>query len=353
MTPREETGPKLTTAAPPAAKGPVVPPPPRVDMAASREMRQWIARLQRQQQAIGTRNRYLAGVLAAAILAMVAILGAVYHATIGTYAVLDGLQISHDPAQQGKVWFRFRVEAPGKVYYRRTAGRISTDLIDYFHAPGDVERSWSWTYEPGSDIEVTLWSRRGLVRSAQREAFSTFHRADIVFLVDTTGSMSRSIAELKEKCVAFSERLANQAFQHRFALIGFGDARQGDWLDKHGFTADVAELRKAVEGIQRFDGGDLPESSLDALEEALSLPFDAEAIRLFYLVTDAPPHDPAQSGATAARIAQRLHDHRVVLHVFSRREYRGDYAGLLARGGRFQPIESFGKTLQEGRVLED
>lgn len=328
-------------------------PPPRVDMMASREMQEWIARLEAQSRRLGVRNKYLAAALGLALLLLLAILWAVHHATVGAYAALDNVQISHDPANQAKVLFTFRVTSPGKVYYRRTSGDISTDLIDYFHTPGDAQRAWSWAYEPGRNIEVALWARRGLVRQTRCEEFPTTNRADIVFLIDTTGSMSRSIAELQEKCLAFSEALGKQALVCRFALLGFGDARQGPWLDKYDFTSDVGVLRNSVAGIKRFDGGDLPESALDALEQGMSLSFTPGAMRLFYLVTDAPYHDPARSGASGAEVARRLQAASVLLYVFSRREFQGDYARLIGESGRFQEIGGFGKVLSEGCILED
>jgi len=320
---------------------------------ASREMQDWISRLKLQERRLGTRNKYLAGFLAAAVLLLAGILWGVYHATIGAYAVLDDVRITHDPVNQANVLFSFRVASAGKVYYHRASGDISTDVIDYFHTPGEVERSWSWAYEPGKPIEVSLWYRRGPIRRTRTEQFPTSNRADIVFLIDTTGSMGRSIAELKEKCVAFSEALGKQALQHRFALVGFGDTKESQWLDKYDFTGDVGELRTRVAGLKRFEGGDLPESALDALEEALRMPFDPQAMRRFYLVTDAPYHHPSQSGATPEQVAQQLKDGRVVLYVFSRREYREDYAKLLGGSGRFQELESFGKVLSEGCILED
>jgi hypothetical protein len=125
------------------------------------------------------------------------------------------------------------------------------------------------------------------------------------------------------------------------------------WLDVHGFTDDVAEFQEWVSGIGRFDGGDLPESALDALEEALKLPFHDGAIRRFYLVTDARYHEPTRSGLTAVELAAQLEAQRVLLHVFSRSQYEDDYRKLLGETGRLDPIEGFGRMLSEGRVLED
>ena len=80
---------------------------------------------------------------------------------------------------------------------------------------------------------------------------------------------------------------------------------------------------------------------------------DEEAIRRFYLVTDAQYHETSRSGQSAAEVAARLGEQRVLLHVFSRSQYEDDYRKLLAQAGRFEEIENFGRMLSEGRVLED
>ena len=327
--------------------------PPQVDMMASREMQAWIARLEEEQKTLGARNKLLAVALSAGVLFLLVILGIVYRWTIGSYAVLDDVLITRHPASQGRVDISFRVAKPGKVFYRRTSGDVQTELVDYFSATGEVSRSWAWVYEPGEDVEVTLWYRGRLFGRTRREQFPTADRAEIVILIDSTGSMTPFIDELMEKCVAFSGQLKKQALDHRFALIGFGDVEEAPWLDVHEFTDDVEQFQGSVGRIERFDGGDFPESALDALEEALKLPFDQGAIRRFYLVTDARYHEPSRSGQSAADVAAKLEEARVFLHVFSRSQYEDDYRKLLARTGRFDEIENFGRMLSEGRVLED
>lgn len=322
-------------------------------MAASREVREWIARLEAEEGRLVSRNKRLRWVLLGAVLLLGAAGWAVYRATVGAYAVLDGVRVTRNPANQGRIEVAFRVVSPGKVLYRRASGAIRTDIVDTFREPGEFRRSWAWPYEPGQDIDVTLRYRGGLWRVTRRETFPTTDRADIVVLIDTTGSMGRLIAELRDKCADFSERLTQQALAHRFALIGFGDAHEAAWIDVHGFTSEVGRFRESVGRLRRFDGGDLPESALDALEEALALEYDRDAMRRFYLVSDARFHEPSHSGATAADVAARLARERVLLYVFSRRQFEADYAPLLGETGRFDEIENFGRVLGEGRVLED
>jgi von Willebrand factor type A domain len=327
--------------------------PVTTDAAPQLEIRGQIAALEAADRSVARRNRLLAVALTAGLCSLGLVLWGVYQYAIGSYAELENVAITRHPANQGLLQISFQVRSPGRVLYERSSGRIETEVIDVFHKRDDYRRSWSWIYEPGQDVVVSLRSRAGLWRATRREAFPTSRSADIVILMDTTGSMSRSIAQLQEKCMSFSAQLKQQALAHRFALVGFGDANEAQWIDSYPFRTDVEQFRRDVQNIKRFDGGDLPESALDALEQALELPFEAGAIRRFYLVTDAQFHEPARSGARASDLAARLEKENVLLSVFSRSEYAADYAKLLGPSGKFQEIESFGAVLSEGRALED
>ncbi len=328
-----------------------LPEKPQTDMLASPEMQAYLAQLADTRRRIDFRNRFLWGGLAAGVLVLLLVLWGVYRSTIGAYAVIDGIEVRQHPVEQGRLEIRYQVKSPGKVQCRRISGGVTTELIEHFDSPTVVDKPWSWTYRPGKPIELTLRYRSGLFRRAFEAAFPTTDRADIVILIDTTGSMSPCIEELKRKCVAFSEELTRQALKHRFALIGFGDTHEGPWIDRHEFTDDVGQFVATVDAVKRFDGGDFPESALDALEEALRLPFDEGALRRFYLVSDAKYHEPTRTGLTAEQIARRLADEQVMLRVFSSREFESDYALLLGETGKFQEVELFGQVLAEGRLL--
>jgi hypothetical protein len=317
------------------------------------EIQAWIASLEAQKKSLGTRNRYLGVFLGLGLLLLVIVLWSLYQATVRSYAVLDQVQITRHPANQAKLEISFEVIRPGKVDFQRRSGSIHAQLIDYFKTTGPQVRQWSWMYEPGQPIDVSLLYRGALWRKTQAESFPTAARADIVVLIDTTGSMSRSIATLQEKCVAFSQALQAKQLPHRFALIGFGDTSEDEWLDLRGFTDSVGPFQQAVAGIRRFDGGDLPESALDALETALALPFDKDATRRLYLVTDAQYHEPARSGATVAELVENMAKQHILLSVFTRQEFFPDYRKLTAGSGGVQLLDDFGQVLSEGRVLED
>jgi hypothetical protein len=322
-------------------------------MMASPEMQAYLAQLRDEDRRVGLRTRILWWSLGAGVFVFLMILWGVYRATVGAYAAIDDLEVRQHPVDQGRLEIRFRVLTPGKVHSRRFSGGVQTDLIDHFDEACVVDRPWSWTYRPGEPVALTIWYRRGVFRRSYEVSFPTTDRADVVILADTTGSMSPYLDELKQKCAQFSAQLTRQALKHRFALLGFGDAAEGPWLDRHGFTEDVGQFADSVENVKRFDGGDLPESALDAIEEALRLPYAEGALRRLYLVTDAEYHEPTRTGLTAEQIGARLEENQVMLRVFSKREFETDYAKLLGETGKFQEIEHFGQVLSEGRLLGD
>lgn len=319
----------------------------------SDELQRWIASLEAENVSAGRRGRLLGVLFILGVLLLLALLGWLYQTTVRSYAVLDGVQIEQNPASQGRVEIAFEVRRPGRVFLARRSGGVTTEVMDYFEQPGPQTRSWSWLFEPGEPIDVRVQYRGWLWRREQSRSFLTSSKADIVILIDTTGSMNRSIATLRDRCVQFSEAMRQQRIQHRFALVGFGDTAEPEWRDVRPFTADVAVFRQGVESLRRFDGGDLPESSLDALLAALQLPFDEQAMRRFYLVTDARFHAPAKTGESAAAVAERLAEKRVWLQVFTQPEMRLEYQTLVGSAGRVQTIADFGQVLSEGRILED
>jgi len=341
--PSPSQAPSVLRPQPPGAPGPV----------RGNEIQAWIASLEAQKKSLGKRNRYLGVFLGLGLLLLILVLWSLYQAGVRSYAVLEEVQIARHPANQARLEISFRVVHPGKVYFHRQSGKIRAEVIDYFKTAGLQVRQWSWIYEPGQPIDVSMLYRGALWRKTQTQSFPTAAQADIVVLIDTTGSMSRSIATLKDKCIALSQALQAKRLQHRFALIGFGDTSEEQWLDRREFSDDVKQFQQAVAEIRRFDGGDLPESALDALESALTLPFAEAATPRLYLVTDAQYHEPTKSGVTVPDLVAKMAERRVLLSVFTRPEFFPDYQKLTAGSGNVQALEDFGQVLSEGRVLED
>jgi molecular chaperone DnaK len=149
-------------------------------------------------------------------------------------------------------------------------------------------------------------------------------RVNVVFLIDTTGSMDTYINGVKDRAIEFSNILASKGALYKLGLIGFGDLGEKEKPSVYNFTDDVPKFQKQVKNIPRTYGGDIPESSLDALETGIELlkshRDDGTARNIFILITDAPPHVPTMSGKSVAAICAMLETYAVTTYVVARKD---------------------------------
>ena len=149
-------------------------------------------------------------------------------------------------------------------------------------------------------------------------------KVNVVFLIDTTGSMDTYINGVKDRAIEFSSILASKGAMYKLGLIGFGDLGEKEKPSVYNFTDDVPKFQKQVKNIPRTYGGDIPESSLDALETGVELlnshRDDGTARNIFILITDAPPHVPTESGKSVAQICEMLESRAVTTYVVARKD---------------------------------
>ena len=118
---------------------------------------------------------------------------------------------------------------------------------------------------------------------------------EVVFVLDTTGSMGGLIQAAKEKIWAIANTLvsAKPTPRIKMGLVAYRD--RGDvYVTKHtDLTSDLDAVYKELMGFQAANGGDEPESVNQALNEAvtqLSWSKDSKTYRVIFLVGDSPPH---------------------------------------------------------------
>ncbi len=112
-------------------------------------------------------------------------------------------------------------------------------------------------------------------------------QSDIVFVLDTTGSMFWAIDGMKKGVEAFADAVSALGIDARLGGIEFGDELRSQvrLTDTASFKAWVAKL--GVTG-----GGDAPESPLDAIASAYrTMSFRKGAQRFFILITDTGMHE--------------------------------------------------------------
>lgn len=116
-------------------------------------------------------------------------------------------------------------------------------------------------------------------------------RCDICFVIDTTGSMNDKIDGLLQTCQRLVDALNQRTIDWQVAIVGFGDLTvRGDTIQATSFSKRVDVVKRALGSIPRNSGGgNTGESSLEALERALSLQgYRPHAIKSFILLTDEP-----------------------------------------------------------------
>jgi len=120
-------------------------------------------------------------------------------------------------------------------------------------------------------------------------------QVDVVFVLDTTGSMGGLIQAAKEKiwAIANTLALADPAPDIRMGLIGYRD-RSDEYITKSTRLTD--DLDAVYTELMTFDangGNDTPESVNQALHEAVAKMDwrdSDDTYRVIFLVGDAPPH---------------------------------------------------------------
>ncbi|MFT8531939.1 cutinase family protein [Bifidobacterium aquikefiri] len=129
---------------------------------------------------------------------------------------------------------------------------------------------------------------------------------DVVFLIDSTGSMSGSIEDAKAFAATFSATI--QSLNGRVALVEYRDA--GDEFTARmlsGLDEDVTDFQNKLAGIEADGGGDEPEAALHALSTAFTdLEWRNGATKAAVVLTDAGFHDPDDvDGSTVESVAQQ------------------------------------------------
>ncbi len=116
---------------------------------------------------------------------------------------------------------------------------------------------------------------------------------DVLFLIDTTGSMGDEIARIKATLLRVTERLKEleQEFDLHYAAVLYRDVGDEYVTKAHPFTGDIESFVQTLQGVQAAGGGDGPESLNQGLAHAVSLEgWRDDAARVMFLIADAPPH---------------------------------------------------------------
>jgi len=122
----------------------------------------------------------------------------------------------------------------------------------------------------------------------------------ILFIVDTTGSMGDELAYLQKDFSAIAARVGSENIQYSASFY----RDEGDeYVTRHsGFASDVAEIQQKINAEYADGGGDAPEAVAQVLTECLveRTDWDENSAKLAFLIFDAPPHEGTEDALLAA-----------------------------------------------------
>lgn len=140
-------------------------------------------------------------------------------------------------------------------------------------------------------------------------------KADVVFVIDATGSMKDDIEKLRMEWIP---RLIEEC--KAFGSLRLGLLLYRDYVDSYryknipvkffDFTSDISEFAKHLNSftIRGNEGGDIPEAVYEALYGGLEFyKWDSSAVRKIILIGDAEPHPkPRGTGKYTKELVMQL-----------------------------------------------
>ena len=116
---------------------------------------------------------------------------------------------------------------------------------------------------------------------------------DVLFLLDSTGSMADEIHQIKSTLHSTAKQVSNLPSNPnlKFGMVSYRD-RGDEYVTRlYQFDSNVKRFSWSVDEVQANGGHDYPESLNQALHESVNdMNWRSGAIRLIFLIADAPPH---------------------------------------------------------------
>jgi len=137
---------------------------------------------------------------------------------------------------------------------------------------------------------------------------------DIVFAVDTTGSMGGVIGSVRSNLTAIVDNLASSTRSFRVGVVSYRDFEErtgysSDYSSRVDtpLTSDREAIAAAISSLTANGGGDYRESVLSGMNTGLGLSWRAGVTKVMVVIGDAPPLGPPEpiSGLTVEDIVGR------------------------------------------------
>lgn len=173
-------------------------------------------------------------------------------------------------------------------------------------------------------------------------------QVDIVFVIDTTGSMGGYIQNVKNNITAFVNEIEDAGITPSFALVDYKDitcdgqnsTNVAENADGDNWFKNAEEFKAEIAKLSVSGGGDGPETAIDGLEMARRLKLRTSSQKFFILVTDADYKTNNNYGInTMDEMIELLANDEINVSVVSNLNYQSVYQSLYEKtGGIFANI---------------
>ncbi|MFC1610757.1 vWA domain-containing protein [Myxococcota bacterium] len=143
---------------------------------------------------------------------------------------------------------------------------------------------------------------------------------DMVFLLDTTCSMSGEIREAKERVKQLADALATarSGQRIRIGVVAYRDREDAYLTKKSHLSSNVEDSFTFLASLEANGGGDSPEDVLTGLSVALKeMKWDSSAAveRQVFLIGDAPPHLDYSDGPRPEDLIDEAQKNAIVINA--------------------------------------
>ena len=182
--------------------------------------------------------------------------------------------------------------------------------------------------------ENTVFNGLPLLSPIDREhsIVTTSGNADVIFVIDNTGSMYSPINNVINNLSSFTDTLAD--CNVRYAIVEFGDT--DTTFNSSSFMTSQDDVKTRLRQISCSGGGDEPEQALEGIMKALDYSFrDDGATKEIILVTDASYHDKNRDGLSTLsdnQVARAVRNAGARLSVVTSSQNISLYQNNLANG---------------------
>ena len=207
-----------------------------------------------------------------------------------------------------------------------------------------------------------VWQKAQAIQTTTTHITPQSHRIEVVFVLDTTSSMSGLIQAAKEKIWSIASTMASAQENPdiKMGLVAFRDRGDAYVTRVYDLSEDLDQMYASLMDFRAQGGGDGPESVNQALYDSvhkISWSQDSGVYKVVFLVGDAPPHmdypDDVKYPATLAA-AQRL---GIVVNTIQSGQHeitRPAWQQIASLGqGEYFQVENSGNTVAVSTPFDD